>query len=400
MRFFFETKIFSVWVLLMVLLTTGSCTQEDSTGTDPEPPVRLEPFNNPNGVFILNEGNMTTENGSLTYIYPDGKVVDDAYKVVNGTELGNVCQDMAFYDEKIYVISQNGNQNAVGTTFDNDGMLVVMDGKTLKKEMAFTNDELAALDWPTHIAVLDQQHVYIRDNKGIYRLNTETRELTFVAGSEKAPKASFVTMDHKIYTFSNKNYLCSILEISQEKDSVNKISLPYSAPYKEIYGIAGSEDGHIWLAASGFGKYYTARFQPETKELVSRQISVEPNTGNAGVAFCVKGNEIFYANGTAIYRQVFDDAAGTTSESGLDQEEMLVDLSALDSNAGLLYNGLAVHPVTGHVFINSLKGYAQYATNQIWEFDFEASTETPVAKYENHTSFPAGFFFYPQTDKK
>lgn len=51
MRFFFETKIFSVWVLLMVLLTTGSCTQEDSTGTDPEPPVRLEPFNNPNCVY-------------------------------------------------------------------------------------------------------------------------------------------------------------------------------------------------------------------------------------------------------------------------------------------------------------------------------------------------------------
>ena len=44
---------------------------------------------------------MTTENGSLTWISPEGYVIDDAYKAVNGTELGNVAQDMAFCDGKI-----------------------------------------------------------------------------------------------------------------------------------------------------------------------------------------------------------------------------------------------------------------------------------------------------------
>lgn len=55
-------------------------------------------FDDTKGTFILNEGNMTTENGSLTYITADGYVFDDAYKTVNGTELGNVAQDMAFCD--------------------------------------------------------------------------------------------------------------------------------------------------------------------------------------------------------------------------------------------------------------------------------------------------------------
>ena len=49
---------------------------------------------------VLNEGNMTTENGSLDYITPEGYYVNDAYKRVNGTELGNVAQDMCFYDGK------------------------------------------------------------------------------------------------------------------------------------------------------------------------------------------------------------------------------------------------------------------------------------------------------------
>ena len=113
---------------------------------------------------MLNEGNMTTENGSLTWISPEGYVVADAYKTVNGTELGNVAQDMAFCNGKVYIISQNGNKNPNGTVFENDGMLVVADAHTLKRTAAYTTDDLQGLDWPTHIAVLDEQHLYIRDN--------------------------------------------------------------------------------------------------------------------------------------------------------------------------------------------------------------------------------------------
>lgn len=79
---------------------------------------------------------------------------------------------------------------------------------------------------------------------------------------------------------------------------------------------------------------------------------------------------------------------------------MLVDLSEIDNNAGLIYNGLGIHPVTGHVYANTIKGFAQYTTNQIWEFDFSTNTEKPVNKYENYTNFPAGFFFYPQASEQ
>ena len=352
----------------------------------------LNSFNDPNGAFVLNEGNMTTENGSLGYITPEGYVIGDAYKLVNGTELGNVSQDMAFCNGKIYVISQNGNKNAVDVEFENDGMLVVMDAKTLKKEKAFSKDELEGLDWPTHIAVLDEQYVYIRDNKGIYRLDMETKQLSFVEGSDGAPKSRFVVMGGKVYTFQDKGYMCYILEISPESDSVSKISLPYSAPYTSMYSIEKAGEGDVWLTAAGFGKYYVAKFNLATKELDSREIGSEPNVGSAGVSFCAKDNVIYYANGTTLYRMRFDEAAG--EEPG--EEEMLCDLNLLDNNAGLLYNGLAVHPVTGHVYANSIKSFPLFTTNQIWVFDFEASVDSPFAKYENYTHFPAGVFFYPE----
>src|SRR5690554_1253293 len=59
------------------------------------------------GVFVLNEGNMTTENGSLIYIDPNGQVFDKVYNNENGTSLGNVTQDMFIDDDKMYINSQN-----------------------------------------------------------------------------------------------------------------------------------------------------------------------------------------------------------------------------------------------------------------------------------------------------
>lgn len=94
-------------------------------------------------------------------------------------------------------------------------------------------------------------------------------------------------------------------------------------------------------------------------------------------------------------RLKFDEDESLNAASGLDAEETLTDLSAIDNNAGLLYNGLGVHPVTGNVYINTIKSFAQYTQNTIWSFDFNNSAENPAAKYENYTNFPAGFFFAP-----
>ena len=103
-------------------------------------------------------------------------------------------------------------------------------------------------------------------------------------------------------------------------------------------------------------------------------------------------NDIFlyYADGTTIYCLNFDAAEGEEAES------VVTDLNNIDVNAGMLYNGISAHPVTGLIYINTIKGFAQFTQNQIWAFDFDANTEEPVAKYENYTHFPAGFFFYPE----
>lgn len=359
----------------------------------------LNSFSDPKGVFVLNEGNMTTENGSLTYITPEGYVVGDAYKAVNGTELGNVAQDMAFHDGKIYVITQNGNENPVGTKFENDGMLIVMDAKTLKKEKALSKADLPGIDWPTHIAVLDEAHVYLRDNTGVYCLNLKTKEMKLVKGTEKAPKSQFVVMNGKVYTYRTGK-IGGIIEISPDQEEARKINFPYtlSPQINETLGVKAAGNGELWVMGFGLGKSSINRFNLSTRKMIQRQISIKPYVGSSGVAFAVKGNDIYYADRTTVYRLPFDDSPQLNAASGLEAEEQVCDLNALDDDAVMLYNGLAVHPVTGHVYANTIKGYAQFTRNQIWDFDFAASKEAPAAKYENYTHFPAGFFFVPNNN--
>lgn len=341
-------------------------------------------FDDPEGAFVLNEGNMTTENGSLIYITPQGHVVDNAFKRVNGKELGNVAQDMCFCGGKVYIISQNGDENPAGATFENAGVLVVADARTLKQTRAYSREDLGGLDWPTHVAAIDEQHVYIRDNAGIWRLDTDDNSLAFIGGSGGAPKAPFAIAGGRLYTYVG-GIMCGLLEIAPGADEARRITDGPFWGYGSVSGISAADDGHLWLMVKdAYASPFIVKYDVNDASVVEKAIGFIPESDASGCKFAACKNLVYYADGTSIYRLNFDSG----------EEEMLVDLSDLDDNARQLYNGLGVNPVTGHVYINTIKGLGNFfTTNSIWEFDFDTSLDTPVHKFDNYTRFPAGIFF-------
>ena len=60
--------------------------------------------------------------------------------------------------------------------------------KTLKKEKGFSKDQLADLNWPTHVAALDDSHVYIRDNNGVHLFDPTTTSPEFNRGNRRSDK--------------------------------------------------------------------------------------------------------------------------------------------------------------------------------------------------------------------
>lgn len=335
-------------------------------------------FDNEQGVFILNEGNMTTENGSLIYIDGKGVIGDYIYQAMNGSALGNATQDLFIHNNKMYIISQNGTKNAVGTLFKNDGMLVVANSKTLKKEAAF-NDELQELSWPTHIAVLDEEHIYIRDNNGVHCFNSASKNLTLIEGTAGAAKNRMAVAGNKVFFIQNNKL--SVIEKGQNKVS-KSIDMGAS-----ITGIIRSADGNLFVATNGNPGKISKINSSNYEVIKSNEVTEGSLSAGMGATPSITaiGNLLYYSGaGTVIYRHNFE-----TGES-----KRMIDAKDVVNNSNMVYNNIAVHPMTGRVYMNTIKGYGwDFTINNISVFKPEGDALVLEKNYEDHTRFPAGIFF-------
>ena len=329
------------------------------------------------GTFVLNEGNMTTENGTLTFISPLGVVTDSAYFKANGTELGNVAQDLFIQNNKMYIISQNGKTNPVGTPFSNDGMLIVANAETLKK-IASYNDELSTLSWPTHVAVLNEENVIIRDNNGLYRFNTTTKALTFIKGSKSASKLTMTVSNNKIFAAAgSKVYVVE----------ANKDTITYGLDMKaNVSGVVRANDGNVWVSTTGSPNKISKINYRDYSLIKANDITTGSLSAGWGATpgITAKGDTLYFSGaGTKMYRHIFN--AGST--------EFMADAKTLVEDANIVYNNIAVHPITGEVYMNTIKGYGgNFLINNISVFNFN-SKPVVSANYKNYTNFPAGIFF-------
>lgn len=133
-------------------------------------------FTHPEGTFVLIEGNMTSENGTIVYFDQHMRYHEKVYEEINDNEIGNVLQDMYLANGKIYFITQNGKTSSMGTTFNGDGRFVVCDAHTMKRlvarDMPFyanidtstgaTQSSKSTLCWPQHIVVVSPEKAYIQ----------------------------------------------------------------------------------------------------------------------------------------------------------------------------------------------------------------------------------------------
>lgn len=355
-----------------------SCSYDD-TEIWPEIERINSDFSNPLGIFILNEGSAFQEDGSLIYITSGKEVLENTYFNINGKTPGNVTQDLFIKDDKMYIISQNKKSSS-------DGMLLVADARTLKKEANYS-DEMSSLSWPTHVAVLNEKNIFIRDNNGIYVFDSTTGKLTFVKGSGDALKNRMAVADHKVFAAGNGR----ILVLEADRDEIAK-TIEIGA---DISGVLRAKDGNIWVSA------IKTRQKPEkvTTQIISKIDSKnhsiiksnELTEGSLYVGFgsspgiTAKGDTLYYSgNESKIYRHIFS----------IDETKLMVNAKDVEPDANIIYNTIAVHPVTGKVYMNTIKGYGNdFKINSILEFNFSGSKPELTNNFKDHTRFPAGIFF-------
>lgn len=349
------------------------------------------------GTFVLNEG---STNGSLTFISPKGKVTENAYEKENGTKLGKYTQDLYIHNGKLYIISQNGG---------NDGMLVIADAETLQRIASYQTDLADSLKMPTHLAVTDDDNIYIRDNRGIWHFKPSSRRLTFVKNSENAIKNRMAVVKNKVFFGVNSETKGALYFIAAGDDQVfvnGSTAMGTIAGITNLTPISGlvqSEDDNLWVAGRGTVQLELGQAATDVgmivkvdavfnsalhRSLVTDADAMEALTPSfaATPSITAKGDTIYISNvsGTKIFRHLYET----------EETKLMTDTKNFIPEGGAFYNTVAVNPGTGEVWANILKNsWPDAAVNHIAVFDFGGEQPKLNADYQNYTQYPAGIFF-------
>lgn len=212
-------------------------------------------FTDPNGTFVVCEGNMTSVNGMLVYYDKKGKEYINVFKKANnGLEIGNVVQDMYIANGKIYLLTQNGS-NMGGA-----GRFVVCDAKTMKMEYAdplIIKTPDGAATWPQHLVVTSEKKAFVQyaqagmeATSGIVELTLGEKSVTikntvdgtFGAFTKKgATKARMVFSKGKIYAGLGEN-----LGIINPENSTLEKKLSFEG--RQVKGVVKGANGNIFFA--------------------------------------------------------------------------------------------------------------------------------------------------------
>ena len=236
-------------------------------------------YSDPEGTFVLNEGNMSSDNGSVIYITANGRLINYAYWRMNGSELGNVGQDMFIADGKAYIISQNGG---------NDGILVEADARTLKRTGKFGKSDLPGLSMPSHVAVIGRT-AYIRDNAGVYKLDLDTKALSFIEGSQGALKNRMAVVGNKVFVPAGKSIL--VLENGAVAETI--------AMDGTVTGVVKSDEaGYLWISCSASPAQFLHDLPPYFL------LEYDGNAGRCKVEYRQLGNDLQHAGRSSCNRRI------------------------------------------------------------------------------------------------
>ena len=334
------------------------------------------------GAFLLNEGNSGNETGSLTYIHPSKKlVIDQAYFHINGTKLGNVCQDLAFGNDKVYIISQNGPRNG------GEGLLTIAEAGSLKKVKVY-NDATLAQKWPTHIAVI-RDHIYLRADykatptspKGCIYRGTEDGGFTLIPETEGVMKMRMAQIGERLFALTSDSKVLMI----QGTQVVRELDLSPAKPT----GIAVSHDGKLWVSTTSPNAIL--KVDPTPDNFVALDTHVLDKSISSGwsatSAFFAHGDKLYFTGQSSVI-YCHDFATNKTSQ--------VIDVKTIDgvgTSANMYYNSLGVDPATGELYYAAFEDFSTYNKKNVTMVLKADGTKLLLKEQVN--SFPAGFYFIP-----
>lgn len=413
------------WLCTLSVLLLAGCQQEELLSISSNSDIAkvstraastYDYLGNANGIFVLSEGNMMNENGTLSFIdgsatgYPAQNWV---YRTINTMptghkELGNVAQDLFISDNKMYILSQNGKR----LTSLPGAQHILKTRNTLKHENDFNPGFPTA--WsnttPTHLAVKGDK-IFVRTNSGVV--------VTDTAGTSGTPTPiSGISKPSRIRMAMVKNSNVKYLYVGSENNKVYRINTNTNAV--DSITVQGKVAGVTAVRRNNSVQYVwalcikpdgTAALQKISGTTVqaTHNISISqpfaPSLLIPSVGLCCYAggtNDVLYfrSNGwdpTKIYK--VDTGAASPAAT-----EFYTVPTGIDSNARIVYGDLGVNPANGNVYFGYVGNWTSYiSVNGVVQLnntggvakEYRASYSVPD---KIDSRFTAGIYFRQEFD--
>lgn len=327
------TEILKATMLLLLVSGLYACRKDEDT---PEPvPEKLS------GVFVLNEGNFSTKNSTLSYHdFISGQTTSDIFGVSNaGLDFGDTGQDLIIYGSKTY-ISVHGSSR-----------LYILDTKTSKiiKSIKMLTAESSANALPRYLASAKGKVFISAYDDKVYVLDTASQAIQKSIPVGRDPEHLAVV--------GEKLYVANSGGLGIKDNTVSIIDLNTLTELKKIVvglnnnQVVADKYGDIYVTSRGDYDAVRAnlyRVNTANDQVTALNISATGIAINGDIAYIYKSNWI---NSTMSYDKGYLTLNVQTEIVG---PSFIKD--GTDASIEQVY-GIGVDPTSGDIFIADAKDF-------------------------------------------
>lgn len=313
---------------ILSLLITISAVSCELLWQEQEIPVNEEVTIAGDIVFIVNEGNFTWGNGSLSYYsYDSLKINNEVFSKVNGRALGDVPNSMTVYNDYAYIV------------VNNSGVIEIVKRNSMKSVETVTG-----LISPRNLAVIDNTKAYVTSLWSDSLIILDLKKFA-VAGYINIRRTSESIIVRGKTAFVSQWYGGDeVMVIDTDNDSV----IDSVKTGREPESMVIDKNLKLWvLCNGGWTREYFAeliRINTQTLEVEKRMTFPSILDSPSGLAINGVGDTLFYLEKGI--RRLSIEAEELPSES------------FIESNGHMFYK-FGVNPLNGDLFITDPLDYQQ-----------------------------------------
>ncbi len=311
-----------------------------------------------NHIFVLNEGNFGSSNGSLTAVSREtGLVWNNIFEMVNNFQLGDVVQSMTFHNGKAYIVVNNSEKIEVvdASTFESEGTI---EGLPAPRYFLPINNDKA---YVTNFTIGNMTTLSIIDLK----TNEITKTIPTGWGEQ------MVMSDGKVFVGIMNSFDMMVIDAATD-EVLQTLSVTYSPNSLQV-----DRNGKVWSLSDGgfYNEDIPALRRIDPITLQTEQVFTFANADAAPQRLAINdsGDKLYYLESGQVWRMDITDNA-------------LPDLPFITSDDSSFY-GLGIDPANDNIYTSDAADFQSKGGVTYYRLD-----GTPIDSFEAGV-IPGNFSF-------